>query len=200
MHEITKLPTLLVIIGFLIMSTIGCTAQDRAVPTGTNSTGTVHQFKVKTIDGTEKSLSDYKGRVLLIVNVASRCGYTSQYADLEALNKSHASKGLSILGFPANNFGGQEPGTNAEIKDFCSTKFNVTFDMFEKISVKGGDKHPLYSYLTSGGGNGDLSGEVSWNFEKFLVDKNGRIVKRFKSGVDPLSEELIQAIEQEEAK
>jgi glutathione peroxidase len=195
MQQLMKFPALFAIIGYMLMTTIGCTAQDRTVPTGT-----VHQFKVKTIDGTEKSLSDYKGRVLLIVNVASRCGYTSQYADLEALNKSHASKGLSILGFPANNFGGQEPGTNAEIKDFCSTKFNVTFDMFEKISVKGGDKHPLYAYLTSGGGNGDLSGEVGWNFEKFLVDKNGRIVKRFKSGVDPLSEELIQAIEQEEAK
>ena len=134
------------------------------------------------------------------MNVASRCGYTSQYANLEALHKAHASKGLSILGFPANNFGGQEPGTNAEIKEFCSTKFNVTFDMFEKISVKGGDKHPLYAYLTSGGGNGDLSGEVGWNFEKFLINKNGQIVKRFRSGVDPLSDEMIKAIEQEEAK
>lgn len=181
--------------GIMLMSTIGCTAQERTAPSGN-----VHQFKVKTIDGTEKSLSEYKGRVLLIVNVASRCGYTSQYANLEALHKAHASKGLSILGFPANNFGGQEPGTNAEIKEFCSTKFNVTFDMFEKISVKGGDKHPLYAYLTSGGGNGDMAGEVGWNFEKFLINKNGQIVKRFKSGVDPLSEELIKAIEQEEAK
>ncbi len=195
MQHIMKFPIAFALFGIMLMSTIGCTAQERSVPTGT-----VHQFKVKTIEGTEKSLSDYKGRVLLIVNVASRCGYTSQYANLEALHKAHASKGLSILGFPANNFGGQEPGTNAEIKEFCSTKFNVTFDMFEKISVKGGDKHPLYAYLTSGGGNGDLSGEVGWNFEKFLINKNGQIIKRFKSGVDPLSDELIKAIEQEEAK
>lgn len=195
MKHIMKSTIVLALFGIMLMSTIGCTAQER-----TAQTGSIHQFKVKTIDGTEKSLSDYKGRVLLIVNVASRCGYTSQYANLEALHKAHAGKGLSILGFPANNFGGQEPGTNAEIKEFCSTKFNVTFDMFEKISVKGGDKHPLYAYLTSGGGNGDLSGEVGWNFEKFLINKNGHIVKRFKSGVDPLSEDLIKAIEQEEAK
>ena len=195
MKHIMKSTIVLALFGIMLMSTIGCTAQER-----TAQTGSIHQFKVKTIDGTEKSLSDYKGRVLLIVNVASRCGYTSQYANLEALHKAHAGKGLSILGFPANNFGGQEPGTNAEIKEFCSTKFNVTFDMFEKISVKGGDKHPLYAYLTSGGGNGDLSGEVGWNFEKFLINKNGYIVKRFKSGVDPLSEDLIKAIEQEEAK
>ncbi|MFM8456758.1 MAG: glutathione peroxidase, partial [Ignavibacteria bacterium] len=157
-------PTIFAIFGIIIMSTIGCTAQDRAIPTGNTSNGTVHQFTVNTIDGAAKSLADYKGRVLLIVNVASQCGYTRQYANLEALHKAHESKGLSILGFPANNFGGQEPGTNAEIKEFCSTKFNVTFDMFEKISVKGGDKHPLYVFLTSGGGNGDLSGEVGWNF------------------------------------
>lgn len=195
MQHIMKFPIALALFGIMLMSTTGCTAEERTAPTGT-----VHQFKVKTIDGTEKSLSDYKGRVLLIVNVASRCGYTSQYANLEALHKAHAAKGLSILGFPANNFGGQEPGSNAEIKEFCSTKFNVTFDMFEKISVKGGDKHPLYAYLTSGGGNGDMSGEVGWNFEKFLINKNGQIVKRFKSGVDPMSDELIKAIEQEEAK
>ena len=195
MQHIMKFPIALALFGIMLMSTTGCTAEERTAPTGT-----VHQFKVKTIDGTQKSLSDYKGRVLLIVNVASRCGYTSQYANLEALHKAHAAKGLSILGFPANNFGGQEPGSNAEIKEFCSTKFNVTFDMFEKISVKGGDKHPLYAYLTSGGGNGDMSGEVGWNFEKFLINKNGQIVKRFKSGVDPMSDELIKAIEQEEAK
>lgn len=195
MQHIMKFPIAFALFGIMLMSTIGCTAEERTAPTGT-----IHQFKVKTIEGTEKSLSDYKGRVLLIVNVASRCGYTSQYANLEALHKAHAAKGLSILGFPANNFGGQEPGSNAEIKEFCSTKFNVTFDMFEKISVKGGDKHPLYAYLTSGGGNGDLSGEVGWNFEKFLINKNGQIIKRFKSGVDPMSDELIKAIEQEEAK
>ena len=159
-----------------------------------------YNFTLNMVDGVPQKMSTYQGKVCLIVNVASKCGYTSQYANLEKVYQEYKNKGFMVLGFPANNFGGQEPGTNAEIKDFCSTKFNVTFDMFEKISVKGGDKDPLYAYLTSGGGNGDLSGEIGWNFEKFLVDKNGRIVKRFKSGVDPLSEELIQAIEQEEAK
>jgi glutathione peroxidase len=195
MKKIMNLSAFVALIGYMLMTTIGCKAQERTIPTGN-----VHAFTMKTIDGSEKSLADYKGRVLLIVNVASRCGYTSQYANLEKLHKAHADKGLSILGFPANNFGRQEPGSNAEIKEFCSTKFNVTFDMFEKISVKGGDKHPLYAYLTSGGGNGDLSGEVGWNFEKFLVDKNGKIVKRFKSGVDPMSQELLSAIEAEESK
>jgi len=176
----------------MIMSTIGCEAEERA-----SKGGTIHQFTMKNIDGVDTPLSNYRGKVLLIVNVASQCGYTRQYANLEALYTSYASKGLSILGFPANNFGGQEPGTNKEIKDFCSTTFNVTFDMFEKISVKGSDKHPLYAFLTSGGGNGDLSGEVGWNFEKFLIDKEGKVVKRFKSGVDPMSDEIKQAIEQE---
>lgn len=195
MKNVIKFSMLIASIGVMIMSTIGCEAEER-----TATGGTIHQYTMKNIDGVETPLSKYRGRVVLIVNVASQCGYTRQYANLEALYKAHNAKGLSILGFPANNFGGQEPGTNEEIKEFCSTKFNVTFDMFEKISVKGSDKHPLYAFLTSGGGNGDLSGEVGWNFEKFLVDKQGKVVKRFKSGVDPLSDELIKAIEQEEAK
>lgn len=195
MKNVIKFSMLIASIGVMIMSTIGCEAEER-----TATGGTIHQYTMKNIDGVETPLSKYRGRVVLIVNVASQCGYTRQYANLEALHKAHNAKGLSILGFPANNFGGQEPGTNEEIKEFCSTKFNVTFDMFEKISVKGSDKHPLYAFLTSGGGNGDLSGEVGWNFEKFLVDKQGKVVKRFKSGVDPLSDELIKAIEQEEAK
>lgn len=195
MQNVIKLSMLIASFGVLIMSTIGCEAEERAI-TG----GSIHQFTMKNIDGVETPLSNYRGRVMLLVNVASQCGYTRQYANLEKLHDSFASKGLSILGFPANNFGGQEPGTDQEIKEFCSTKFNVTFDMFAKISVKGSDKHPLYGFLTSGGGNGDLSGEVGWNFEKFLIDKEGKIVKRFKSGVDPLSDELIKAIEQEIAK
>jgi glutathione peroxidase len=195
MQNVIKFSMLLASFGVMIMSTIGCTAEER-----TTKGGSIHQFTMKNIDGVATPLSNYRGKVVLIVNVASQCGYTRQYANLEALHTSMAAKGLSILGFPANNFGGQEPGTNQEIKEFCSTKFNVTFDMFEKISVKGSDKHPLYAFLTSGGGNGDLSGEVGWNFEKFLVDKEGKVVKRFKSGVDPMSDELMKAIEQELAK
>lgn len=149
----------------------------------------VHTYTMKTIDGAEKSLGDYKGRVMLIVNVASFCGYTKQYAGLEQLHKAYAAKGLAVVGFPANDFGAQEPGTDEEIKEFCSTKYNVSFDMFSKITVKGPGKHPLYAALTAGGA------EVGWNFEKFLVGKDGVIIKRYKSNVEPNSAELKADIE-----
>ncbi len=157
----------------------------------------IFEFTVKTIDGKDKSLADYKGKVVVIVNVASECGYTPQYADLEKLYEKYKDKGLVVLGFPSNDFGGQEPGSNAQIKEFCTTKFGVKFDMFEKISVKGDAKHPLYKYLTA---NAMPNGEVKWNFEKFLIAKDGAIVGRFKSGVNPMSEELTAAIEKELAK
>lgn len=155
----------------------------------------MHDFTVRSIDGVDVNLSSYKGKVVLVVNVASFCGYTKQYAPLEALYRKYKDRGLVILGFPANDFGAQEPGTNEEIKSFCSMKYEVSFPMFSKISVKGDDKAPVYQFLTSGGGDANLAGEVDWNFEKFLVGKDGALLARFKSRVDPLSADLTSAIE-----
>lgn len=152
----------------------------------------LYDFKVQTIDGKSASLSDYKGKALLIVNTASRCGFTPQYEGLEKLYLAYQDKGLEILGFPANNFMGQEPGSNEEIKKFCNLKYKVTFPMFSKISVKGKDIHPLYQYLTQESG---LKGDISWNFNKFLVSPEGKVLARFGSRVDPLSKELIGKLE-----
>jgi glutathione peroxidase len=150
----------------------------------------IHDFTMKTIDGKQLPLSTFKGKTVLVVNVASQCGFTPQYTALEAVFEKYKSKGLVIVGFPANNFGFQEPGTDEEIQKFCRSKYMVTFPMFSKISVKGSDKAPLYQYLTSTGG-----GEIQWNFTKFLVDKNGTVIKRFESPVTPDSPEVISAIE-----
>jgi glutathione peroxidase len=149
----------------------------------------VHEFTLNSIDGKPAPLSAYQGKVVMIVNVASRCGFTPQYAGLEALYEKYKDRGFTILGFPANNFGGQEPGTNEEIKTFCSSKYNVTFPMYSKISVKGEDKAPLYQFLTATGG------EIQWNFTKFLVDKSGKVVARFESKVTPESPDVAEAIE-----
>jgi glutathione peroxidase len=152
----------------------------------------VHEFTEKTIDGKPKSLADYKGKVLLIVNVASECGYTPQYAGLEELHKKYVGKGLRILGFPSNDFGQQEPGTNTEIAQFCKQNYGVEFDMFSKIVVRGQEQSPLYKYLT---GHPKFPGQVDWNFEKFLIGRNGEVIGRFKSAVEPDSRELVGAIE-----
>ncbi len=149
----------------------------------------VHEFTMNNLAGKPVSLADYKGKVVLVVNVASKCGYTPQYEGLEALYKKYKDKGLVVLGFPANNFGSQEPGTNDEIGAFCKSKYGVTFPMFAKISVKGDDKAPLYGFLTSTGG------EIPWNFTKFLVGKDGKPMQRFASNVEPNSSELSAAIE-----
>ena len=156
---------------------------------------TLHDFTIETIDGKQRNLSEYSGKVVLVVNVASFCGYTKQYATLEELYQRYNKQGLVILGIPANDFGAQEPGSNDEIAAFCSTKYNVTFPMFGKMVVKGSEKSPLYAWLTSGGGNAQLTGEVGWNFEKFLIGKNGAVISRFKSNVEPLSSQLTAAIE-----
>ena len=150
----------------------------------------MHEFTLNSIDGKPAPLAAYQGKVVLIVNVASRCGFTPQYAGLEALYEKYKDRGFTILGFPANNFGGQEPGTNEEIKTFCSTKYNVTFPMYSKISVKGDDKAPLYEFLTAATGS-----EIQWNFTKFLVDKNGKVVARFEPKVTPESPDVAEAIE-----
>ena len=153
----------------------------------------VHDFTLDSIDGEATSLADYKGKVLLMVNVASRCGFTPQYKGLEALYRKYSGKGLVVMGFPANNFGAQEPGTDTEIKAFCSRNFDVTFPMFSKISVKGADTHPLYQYLTDQQANPKTGGEVPWNFTKFLADGNGKVIGRFAPDVEPARME--QAIE-----
>jgi|SRR5688572_23000157 len=149
-------------------------------------------FTMDSLDGKPVNLSKYQGNVVLMVNVASECGYTPQYEGLQALHKKYASRGLRILGFPANNFGAQEPGTNAQIAEFCQKNYGVEFDMFSKISVAGANQAPLYKTLTSTPG---FTGNVSWNFEKFLVGRDGKVVGRFKSAVEPLSAEMTKAIE-----
>jgi glutathione peroxidase len=152
----------------------------------------VYSFTMKTIDGKDKPLAEYAGKVLIIVNVASFCGYTPQYKDLEEVYQKYKDKGLVILGFPANNFGQQEPGTDEEIKTFCDTKYNVTFDLFSKISVKGNDQHPLYRYITK---DSPFPGEVKWNFQKYLIDKKGNIVAMYPSKVKPTDKDFIQQVE-----
>ncbi|CAN1212494.1 glutathione peroxidase [Tumidithrix helvetica PCC 7403] len=151
---------------------------------------TLHDFTIKNIDGLSTNLSQYKGKVCLIVNVASQCGYTPQYKGLEALYRDYKDKGFEILGFPSNDFGAQEPGTESQIKEFCSLRYEVTFDMFTKVKVKGAEKVDIYKYLTETTGS-----EVQWNFNKFLVDKEGKVVKYYPSNVSPESAELKKDIE-----
>jgi glutathione peroxidase len=153
-------------------------------------------FTMKSIDGDDVKLDSYSGKVLLLVNVASKCGYTPQYRGLESVYNKYKEQGLVVMGFPANNFFWQEPGTNEEIKTFCATKYNVTFPMFAKISVKGDKIHPLYKFLTSKQTNPEFGGAISWNFNKFLVDRAGKVVARFSSKDEPESEKVVQAIEQ----
>ncbi len=155
---------------------------------------TITDITVKTITGEEKSLGEYAGKVLLIVNVASRCGYTPQYAGLQTLYQKWQGRGLEILGFPCNDFGAQEPGTNEQILQFCSTTYGVTFPLFDKVHAKGPQQHPLYARLTQAV---DPKGDVGWNFEKFVVSKKGEVVARFKSGTRPDAPELLSVIERE---
>ena len=160
--------------------------------TGSFAASSVHDFTLKSIDGKDAPLSSYKGKVLLLVNVASQCGYTPQYAGLQSLYTKFKDQGLVIVGVPANNFGGQEPGTDAEIKTFCSRNYGVTFPMMSKVSVKGADITPLYSYLIATPG---MTGDIQWNFTKFVVGKDGKPVARFGSSTKPDAPELVKAIE-----
>lgn len=159
----------------------------------TNSVESIYDFKVENIDGKVVPLETYKGKTVLIVNVASKCGYTPQYEGLQALYEEFKDDGLVILGFPANNFRGQEPGTDEEIKQFCTLEYGVEFPMFSKVSVKGEDQAELFSYLTSLD-NPDFTGDIEWNFEKFLVSKDGNLLRRFRSKVKPQSQEIMSAI------
>jgi glutathione peroxidase len=152
-------------------------------------------FVVKDVDGKEQKLADYKGKVVLIVNVASKCGFTPQYAGLEELYKKYADKGFVIVGFPANNFLHQEPGTDAEIKQFCTGTYNVTFPIMSKISVLGEDKAPIYKYLTEKDTAGDFAGDITWNFNKFVIDRNGNVIARYPSQTKPQDPKLTGEIE-----
>jgi len=157
---------------------------------GAYAANSIYDFTMNSIDGKSTPLKSLEGKVVLVVNVASQCGYTPQYTGLENLYRKYKDQGFVIVGVPANNFGGQEPGTDEEIKQFCSRKYNVTFPMMSKVSVKGGDITPLYQYLTAAKG-----GDVKWNFTKFLVGKDGKVIERFESKVTPDSPELTAAVE-----
>jgi len=181
-----------------ILSIVGCSdnltvAQQEELLEGVSS---IYDFVVKDIDGEEVKLGKYEGKVILIVNVASKCGFTPQYEGLQALYEKHQPEGFVVLGFPANNFLGQEPGSNEEIKQFCSLTYGVTFPMFSKISVKGGDIAPLYVYLTDASTNPRFSGDISWNFNKFLIGRDGTILNRFDSKDSPTSDKVLQAIKE----
>ena len=156
----------------------------------------IYDFKVKDIDGNDVNLADYKGKVLLIVNVASKCGFTPQYQGLQKLYSEYKDRGFEILAFPSNDFMGQEPGTNEQIKTFCQLNYQVSFPLFSKISVKGENIHPLYKFLTDKGANPKFGGPITWNFNKFLIDGKGNIVNRFDSKTEPQSPEIIKAIEE----
>ncbi|MXV16059.1 glutathione peroxidase [Hufsiella ginkgonis] len=151
----------------------------------------IYQYKVASIEGKKIDLKKYKGKKVLIVNTASKCGYTPQYAELQQLSEKYKDK-LVVIGFPANNFKEQDPGTNLEIKEFCKANYGVTFPLSEKVSVKGDDIDPLFKYLISAENAEGITGDISWNFEKFLVDENGKLIHRFKSKVKPMSEELTR--------
>ncbi len=153
----------------------------------------IYSFTMKTIDGKVKKLSDYRGKVFMIVNVASKCGFTPQYEGLEALYNKYKDRGFTILAFPENDFRSQEPGTNAQIKQFCTEKYGVTFDMFSKIDVIGKNQHPLYTYLTK---DTPVPGDVQWNFQKYLVDRDGKVVSKFQPATEPLDNSVTSKIEE----
>jgi glutathione peroxidase len=155
----------------------------------------IHDIAVRTIDGDETTLAEYKGRALLVVNVASKCGFTPQYKDLEELHERYGDRGLAVLGFPCNQFGGQEPGTEGEIKEFCSLNYDVGFPLFSKVDVNGDARHPLFTELTKQVDADGKDGDVRWNFEKFLISPEGEVVGRFRTQTTPTADEVVSAIE-----
>jgi glutathione peroxidase len=167
----------------------------RAAEPAAKAPSSVLDFRVKDIDGKDVSLSKYQGKVLLIVNTASQCGHTPQYKGLEAIFEKYKDQGFEVLAFPANEFGAQEPGTNEQIKEFCSSKYKVSFPLFSKIVVKGKDIHPLYSFLTGEETNPKFAGPIPWNFSKFLVNRKGEVIGRFQPAEKPESPEVVGAIE-----
>ena len=158
------------------------------------SNKTFHDFTVEDIDGKEFALSQLKGKKVLVVNTASKCGFTPQYEDLEKLYQTYGGDDFTVIGFPANNFMKQEPGSNAEIKEFCTTKFGVTFPMMSKISVKGSDIHPLYQWLTNKSENGVMDANVKWNFHKFMIDENGKLIDNAPPSEKPMGDKIVNWI------
>ncbi len=156
----------------------------------------IHDFSAVTVDGDDKNLADFAGKTLLVVNVASECGLTPQYKGLEELHRRYKGRGFAVLGFPCNQFAGQEPGSDEEIKTFCETRFDVTFPLFSKIDVNGDERHPLYGFLTSQETQPDGPGDIKWNFAKFVVNKQGEVVARFDPGVEPTDKAVTTAIEE----
>ena len=179
----------------MIFKTLFAAALGMAVMSASAMAASVYDFTLNSIDGKPVPLSDFKGKAVLLVNVASRCGYTPQYTALEALYEKYKDRGFVIVGIPANNFGGQEPGTNEEIKTFCKSKYSVTFPMMAKVSVKGDDITPLYAFLTDKMANPKTGGEIGWNFTKFLIGPDGKVLARFDSEVEPDAKDLTSAIE-----
>ncbi len=163
-----------------------------------NTEANIQKFKVKDINLNDVDLSAYEGKVLMIVNVASKCGFTGQYEALQNMYQEYKDRGFEVLGFPCNDFGGQEPGTLEEIKDFCSLNYNVTFPMFDKVKVKGSEKHPLFKMLTDNSVTGKSN--IKWNFEKFIIDRNGNVVERFRTATKPNSKKILSVIEKELSK
>jgi glutathione peroxidase len=174
------------------MKTIGCVAALFLMTTLLHA-GSIYDIAVKDIDGKDTTLNAYKGNVILIVNVASKCGFTPQYKNLEAVYEKYKDKGFVILGFPCNQFGSQEPGTDEEIKQFCTSKYFITFPLFDKIEVNGANRHPLYVALA--GETSPFPGNITWNFNKFLISRDGKILKRFDSKIKPDASEATEAIE-----
>ncbi|MBX2975403.1 MAG: glutathione peroxidase [Ignavibacteriaceae bacterium] len=197
MKTVFLLSTIIIVAGALIFLVAKNTKSNSYSKKGDGKKleASILNYSVKDNGGNIVNLADYKGKVLLIVNVASKCGYTKQYKGLEQIYRKYKDSGFEILAFPCNDFGGQEPGTNEQIADFCSTNYDVTFKLFDKIKVKGDKKEPLYAMLTNNGVTG--TDDIGWNFEKFLIAKDGNVVKKFKSKVDPLSDELTSLIESE---
>lgn len=184
-----KITAALLVLMIIVISYAATTRKNKT----SNGKTTIYDFTLQTLDGQELSLSRFKGKKMLLVNVASECGYTPQYKNLQALHEQYGNK-VVVIGFPANNFGGQEPGSSSEIKAFCTKNYGVTFQMMEKISVKGDDTHPLYKWLSSKEENGVCSDAPRWNFCKYLIDENGTVIKFFGSKVDPLDKELTSLL------
>ena len=193
--KVKVISVLAVILMGVAVFAISRSSRASSTPDSGSTMSSIYDFTLKDIDHKEVNLGQYKGKVVLLVNVASRCGFTPQYEGLQKVYLKYKDRGFVILGFPANNFMSQEPGSDEEIKTFCSTKYNVTFPIFSKISVKGDDIHPLYKFLTSKETNPEFGGDIKWNFRKFLLDKSGKVIARFEPKVTPESDPMIQAIE-----
>jgi glutathione peroxidase len=189
-------PWITLLLAFIALQ---CVGQNKQTQNNSNDNNmkteqTFHDFIVKDIDGKDFDLASLKGKKVLVVNVASKCGLTPQYEDLQALYDKYKDKNFVVIGFPANNFMGQEPGTNAQIKEFCTLNYGVTFPMMDKISVKGKDQAPLYNWLTHKSENGKIDQDVTWNFQKFLIDENGNLVDVLQPKESPMSEKIVKWI------